>query len=259
MKKLAIILAVLLACGAASAQTRDDFSAELGARMSVEIDKRILKGWHVYASEQIRLDDNLTTFDRFHTTVGTSYKPLDWLKFGVEYSFINHYKPNAKEWENRHRGSFFLTESIKYGLWTFSFTETFRATYKAYEINEAQGPKTQLQAKLRFRAKYRGWGYWRPYFGIEGRMTLNGTYGTFSDDFKYYTFDSYSDLYLNRVRGTVGVEWKVGTYSAIDFKILTDYNFGVDLDLKSDGTTVKSLTQENKLMPSLCVGYTFSF
>ena len=259
MKKIVLALAALSVCLAASAQTRDAFSTEFGGRLSVGIDKKIVKGWHVYLSEEVRMDDNFKAFDRFHTTLGTSYKPLSWLKVGLEYSLINHYKPSSDVWHTRHRGSFYLSESIKAGLWTLSFKETLYLTYKAYDINVVQEPKAALQTKLRFQAKYRGWGDWRPYAGVEGRFMLNGTNGTIDSSYTYFTFSSYSDAYFNRMRGFLGLEWKLSSYHSIDFRLAADYNCGVELDVKSDGTTIKSFTQENKLFPWLKIGYTFNF
>ncbi len=264
MKKILFTAAALLMAVSLSAQTREAFNAELGGRFSVELDKKIAKGWHVYLNEEVRLDENITTFDRFHTTLGTSYKFNSFLKGGIEYSLINHYKPNAKEWQNKHRLSLYLTERFKTGDWTLSLKETFRFTHKAYENNTFQSPRNPLNLKVRFQAQYGGFHNVEPYAGIEGRLLLNGatcsaTYYSASDTWGDYSFTGYGDVYVNRIRGFAGLEWKLTRKHTLDFRLLADYLMDKEIDTNSEGTELKSMVLTNKLFPQLCIGYKFSF
>ena len=264
MKKIITLLAFVLTAGLASAQTRDAFNAEFGGRVSVELDKKLAKGWHVYLSEELRFDENFAAFERFHTTLGTSYKFGRVLRGGVEYTLINPYKASDKVWQPRHRLSLFLGENFRVGDWTLSAKETFRFTHRAYDSNPYQSPRNPLDVKLRFQVKYRGFRTWSPYAGIEGKIRLNGascsaTYYSASDTYEDYVFTGYKDTYVSRLRGYLGTEFKLTRQHAIDVKLLMDYLMGKEIDTNSEGTKLKSITRDNKLFPQLCVGYTFSF
>ena len=178
MKKMLLILAATSVCVAAAAQhtniPRTDLSPEVGGRISVELDKKLARGWHLYLSEQVRFDDNFTDFQRFHTTVGMSYKFAKHLKGAVEYSFINNYKSSSKTFNNNHRLSLSLTEPFSFGSWDLSIKETFRVTHKSYTHNLYQSPNNPMNAKLKVLLKYKGLRAFVPYAGMEGRMLLNG-------------------------------------------------------------------------------------
>ena len=93
MKKIAIILALMLPAAAFG----QSFST--GARASVGVDYKIKKGLHIEAREEMRMADNFAGLSSLRTTLGVTYKPLDFLKVGVGYTLINPYKIN-KELDN---------------------------------------------------------------------------------------------------------------------------------------------------------------
>ena len=55
----AVVLALPLA-----AQDDVDLDNEFGGRVSVELDKKLRKGLHVFLEEEVRLDNNFGAFDR---------------------------------------------------------------------------------------------------------------------------------------------------------------------------------------------------
>ena len=87
----------------------------------------------------------------------------------------------------------------------------------------------------------------------------SATWSTASQAYSDYSFLGYSDAYFNRLRGCLGTELKVSYQSAFDFYILLDYNYDKDIDTNKEGTKLKSLTYDRKLMTSLGVSYIFSF
>jgi len=264
MKRILILAAAFVLGTSAFAQTYEDLTSELQGRISFELDKKIQKGWHVYLSQEVRADDNIADLDRLSTTLGTSYKFADHFKANIDYTFIDKYKSNKQEWEPRHRLTLGFTESFKTDLWGFNFKEILQATHKSYDINRYQEAQNVLAAKLRFTTKYRGLRFFEPYAYIEGKILLNdpactATYYSSSDSYGDYSFDGYTDIYVNRIRGAIGGEWELSGSSSIDFKLMLDYNMGKDIDTNAEGTKLKSLTYTKSFNPVLAIGYKFSF
>ena len=126
MRKIALILA-LMAPMAAFGQT---FST--GVRASVGVDYKIKKGLHIEAREEMRMADNFAGLSSLRTTLGLTYKPLDFLKVGVGYTLINPYKINKELdndalytgfWAPQHRLTADVTGTLKAGKFSFSLRD----------------------------------------------------------------------------------------------------------------------------------------
>lgn len=246
------------------AQTEGDLESDLQARLSIGAEYNIAKRVQLSAEEQIRLNDNFGTFERFHTTVGLSWKFLPFIKAGISYSLINHYKTTASEWENRHRFSFDLTESFKYDYWTFSFKERLQFTHKSYDINTYQETQNPLAAKFRFMVKYTKNKQFKPYGFIETRIALNApsctaTYNTTSETYTDYSFGGHNDIYLDRIRFGIGGSYSFSSHSSLSFYLLEDYCMDKDIDTNAEGTKLKSLVYAKALNSTIGVGYTYKF
>ena len=74
-----------------------------------------------------------------------------------------------------------------------------------------------------------------------------------------YSFGGYNDAYINRIRGSLGAEWKMTKHRSLDFFLVTDYYYDKNIDTNSSGTKLKSLTYDQGINVSLGVGYKFSF
>ena len=68
----------------------DDDSDAFGARVSAEVDYKIMKGMHVSVSEEVRFLGGSDIFDRSYSQVGFTYKICDYLKAGVSYTAECH-------------------------------------------------------------------------------------------------------------------------------------------------------------------------
>lgn len=255
------------------AQTDVDLDPEVGGRLSVSVDKKLARGLHVSLEEEIRMDNNFGSFDRFHTTLGLSYKVNDYLKLGVGYAMINPYSSsNGAFKSSRHRLMLDATGSLRFGDWRLSLRERFQATYRSGDMNEYQNPRTALTLKSRLKLSYKGLRRLEPYAYVELRNTLNAPVISASyDGTNYLTsalsqygeagwfIDSWTGMYINRVRGSIGFEYRLSKASRIDISLLADRIVDKVVDANAEGTKLKSYTRETGFVGWINIGYSYSF
>ena len=262
--RLLLIFALALALsGLARAQgTVNALENDLGGRFSVTLDKKIVKGVHLFAEGEARFSDNFSSFGRYQAGLGFTWKITDVFKVGTGYQFIQ--KQNSEgTWKPRHRVYLDGAVNLRAGDWRFSVKERLQLTYR--DVNNAyQNNPNSLALKSRFKITYKGLTDVTPYGYIEIRNVFNdpsvkATWSTTSLSYADYSFGGYNDAYINRIRGSLGAEWKVSSQHALDFFLLTDYNYDKNIDTNAAGTTLKSLTWDQGIKVSLGIGYKFSF
>ena len=274
-RTLVIFAIVLSAFGFPSlkAQTDVDLDPEVGGRLSVSVDKKLARGLHISLEEEIRMDNNFGSFDRFHTTLGLSYKVNDYLKLGVGYAMINPYSSSDGAFKSsRHRLMLDATGSLRFGDWRLSLRERFQATYRSGDMNEYQNPRTALTLKSRLKLSYKGLRRLEPYAYVELRNTLNAPVISASyDGTNYLTsalsqygeagwfIDGWTGMYVNRVRGSIGFEYRLSKASRIDFSLLADRIVDKVVDANAEGTKLKSYTRETGFVGWINIGYSYSF
>lgn len=255
------------------AQTDVDLDSEFGGRLSVSVDKKLARGLHVSLEEEIRMDNNFGSFDRFHTTLGLSYKVNDYLKLGVGYAMINPYSSSNSAFKSsRHRLMLDATGSLRFGDWRLSLRERFQATYRSGDMNEYQNPRTALTLKSRLKLSYKGLRRIEPYAYVELRNTLNAPVISASyDGTNYLTsalsqygdagwfIDSWTGVYINRVRGSVGFDYRLSKASSIDVSLMADRIMDKVVDANAEGTKLKSYTRETGFVGWINIGYSYSF
>lgn len=255
------------------AQTDVDLDSEFGGRLSVSVDKKLARGLHVSLEEEIRMNNNFSSFDRFHTTLGLSYKVNDYLKLGVGYAMINPYSSSNSAFKSsRHRLMLDATGSLRFGDWRLSLRERFQATYRSGDMNEYQNPRTALTLKSRLKLSYKGLRRIEPYAYVELRNTLNAPVISASyDGTNYLTsalsqygeagwfIDSWSGVYVNRVRGSVGFDYRLSKASSIDVSLMADHIMDKVVDANAEGTKLKSYTRETGFVGWINIGYSYSF
>lgn len=272
---LVVFAIVLSAFGFPSlkAQTDVDLDPEFGGRLSVSVDKKLARGLHISLEEEIRMDNNFGSFDRFHTTLGLSYKVNDYLKLGVGYAMINPYSSSDGAFKSsRHRLMLDATGSLRFGDWRLSLRERFQATYRSGDMNEYQNPRTALTLKSRLKLSYKGLRRLEPYAYVELRNTLNAPVISASyDGTNYLTsalsqygeagwfIDSWTGMYINRVRGSLGFEYRLSKASRIEVSLLADRIVNKVVDANAEGTKLKSYTRETGFVGWINIGYSYSF
>lgn len=277
MKKRVLTIALIVFAGfgfpSLKAQTDMDLDPEFGGRLSVSVDKKLARGLHVSLEEEIRMDNNFGSFDRFHTTLALSYKVNDYLKLGVGYAMINPYSSSNSAFKSsRHRLMLDATGSLRFGDWRLSLRERFQATYRSGDMNEYQNPRTALTLKSRLKLSYKGLRRLEPYAYVELRNTLNAPVISASyDGTNYLTsalsqygeagwfIDSWSGVYVNRVRGSVGFDYRLSKASSIDVSLMADRIMDKVVDANAEGTKLKSYTRETGFVGWINIGYSYSF
>ena len=277
MKKtytIALVLAALIALPVSiKAQTDDKQAAEVGARVAVSVDKKLIKGLHLSLEEELRFDNNFKSFDRFHTTLAVKYKVHENVKLGLGFAMINSYSSTDAAFKNPRLRLFAdVTGTLKLGNWNLSLKERFQATFRTGNYNVYQNPVCALTLKSRLTVKYKGFKRAAPYAYFELRNYMNApVISAASDGTAYYTLDGedsgdagwfltgFNGGYVNRYRGAIGVEVKIDKRNSLDFYFMGDYYTDKVVDANSDGTTLKSYTREYGFMGNLGVSYQFSF
>lgn len=262
MKKLVSLVMLLLPALAFAQGTVNELEKDFGARVGVSVDKKIVKGLHVAADGEFRLSDKFSNLGRYQFGLGISYKISPVFKVGAGYQFIQK-KNSSAEWKSRHRVYADASATLRAGYWRFSLKERLQLTHRSVN-NVYQSNPNSLALKSRIKVSYKGFPSVTPYGYVEMRNVFNdpscsATWSTTSQAYTNYTFKGYTDAYVNRVRGSLGAEWKLSKHHALDFYLLADYCYDKNVDTNSGGTKLKSLTYDQSFNMALCIGYQFSF
>lgn len=264
---LLLLLAVLPLAGWAQSDFTipvNDLETDFGGHFSLTLDKKLARGLHLTADGEARLRNDFTTLGRWHAGVGMTYKVNSFLKVGAGYQFIERLNSDAA-WIPRHRVYIDARGMLRTYYWHFSLKERFQYTHRDPSgMNTFQNNPNSLTLKSRVKAEYVGFGDVSPYVFVEGRLVFNdpackATWNASAGTYSYYEFLGYTDTYFNRVRGAVGLAWKLSPYHALDFALLGDYNYDKEIDTNAEGTRLKSIAFDRSFRLNVRVGYTFSF
>ena len=264
--KTRMIILLCAACAAfpslASAQgTVEDEGTDFGGRVSVEVDKKLAKGLHLSVDGEARMDENFSNFGRYQAGLGMTYKINSWLRAGAGYVFINKLDTDDGVWDPRHRFYADLRGRVKKGYWTFSLKERLQMTHRS-DVNQYQTNPNAMALKSTFKVEYEGLPSIVPYAYTEFRLALNDPtcIATWNgSSYSDYTFGGYNDVYLNRVRGGLGLEYELSKSHSFDLYLIGDYIYNKDIDTNKEGTKLKSLTYNKGFNVNVGFGYKFSF
>lgn len=254
MKKyLLVALLAVLPVRSAFASDPEQFET----RYSAKANWKVMPGFHLTASEEVRLGPSFN-FDKTTTTLGSTYKVNNFMKVGLAYSAIGVSKSSGLDW--RHRATLSVGESFKWDRFHFSFKESFQATYRTKEdLNTYQNPRTKLVFKARAKASYKPiHSRFTPYAQAELRFTLNGA-NWVTENNSTYTFAGYNDLYFNRLRFQAGTEYRFDLQNAVEFFVHYDYIIDKDVDYSRSQGAFQSITISKYPALGLGIGYLFSF
>lgn len=273
-KQIIILMLGLVLPMMAFAQTDVALDPEFGGRLSVGADWKITKGLHLSLEEEARFDNNFGSFDRLQTTVGINYKVHPNIKLGLGYALINGYGANSESFKNpRHRFMADATGTLHLGNWNLSLKERFQVTRRTGDFNVYQNPQNALTLKSRLKAQYKGFGMVQPYAYFEVRNYLNApVIEAAYDGTIYVTLDDYSETgeagwfltgfnggYVNRLRGSLGVDVRLDKRNTLNFYFLGDYVMDKEVDANAEGTKLKSYTKETGFRGWIGAGYEFAF
>lgn len=258
----------------ATAQTDVAIDPEFGGRISFTLDKKIVRRLHVSLEEEVRFDNNFGAFDRLQSTLGLNYKIHPNIKIGAGYALINGYSSSSNAFKNaRHRFMIDVKGTLKYGNWNLSLKERMQLTHRTGDYNVYQNPANALVLKSRLTAKYLGFGKVEPYAYFELRNYLNApVINAAYDGINYGTVDGlvqegepgwflggFNGGYINRYRGSLGVDILLNRNSTLNFYLMGDYCIDKEVDANAEGTKLKSYTKETGFRGWIGAGYEFSF
>lgn len=240
--------------------TANDIETEYGGRLSLQFDYKLKKGLHLTADAQLRTQDNFKATGRYQAGLGVDYKINGFLKAGAGYTYIS-VRNSSDEWNPRHRIYAQLTGTLKSGDWRLSLKERLQLTHRS-GVNTYQTTPNSLTLKSRLKAEYKGFTAVSPYIFIEARTVLNDPACSADwngSEYSNYSFSGYNDAYFNRLRGALGMEWKIDKHNSIDLTAMLDYCYDKEIDTDKEGTKLKSLTYDRTIAPQLSIGYVYSF
>ena len=67
--------------------TNNDIQGRFRAGLEIPLDR--FGKWDFTWDEQVRLHNNFSDLDKIVSSVGFSYKPIDYLRIGASYSLVN--------------------------------------------------------------------------------------------------------------------------------------------------------------------------
>lgn len=225
-----------------------DPTFDIEGRASASFDWRIADGFHLEIQEEGRFCDSFTTFEKSYTTVGLSYKILPFLKVGASYSYILALKDGEEGtdafWRTRSRFSGDITGTVHAGYLKFSLRERFQYTHPNYDVNVYQRPENLMALRSRLKVSYELPGKpLEPYVSAELRHQLNAVDPESLSTRKISSTNpatvSYDKVYMDRVRASVGVEWRLDKRNWLDFYLMGQHFTGMEIDTNAEGKLKK--------------------
>ncbi len=254
-----------------------DKGDDVQGRFRAAIEIPIFKNFSAEVSEQVRLKDTFGQVDKFVTSVGVGYKPWSFLKFGVDYSFVNERKIDVEEveddlgnifeketkgWLNQHRFNVDVTGSVRVGDVKISLRERVRFNFRTDDVikYEHADPFISLRSRLKFAYDIRN-SRWEPYVYGELYNTLNALRPV--QNYKNVGNASWKDSgskydnYINRIRVAAGTEFKINNYNRIDFYYMCHFNTSYEARYKNNKGDLKDWRKEQGIAHVIGIDYKF--
>lgn len=274
MKQLLLLLFAMTAAPALA----DDF----GVWTSAEVQKDISKQFSIDGGFGFRAEDKLRQASRWDFSLGLTYKPVKFLSMSAGYTFIHDYSPTEAEvnyneenerngynvdhafWRNKHRAVFSITGKVDCGRFTFSLRERYQYTHSVEDETLRDRYRTQLpesmdpSAYTGDRYEYNGQYFTRfttepqrkkakdrHYLRSRVQVEYNIRHCPWTPYASYEFSNNLSDkLHLDKMRLTIGAEWKITKQHRLDLAYV--YDNGHDDDTNSD-------------IHAISIGYKFKF
>jgi hypothetical protein len=203
---LSFIIILLIFTKDILAQTND-----FGTRIDADLKKKLTKKIDIEFNEELRMNNNSSTFDRSMTTLGASYDFNKTFKTGVFYTYI--YLNNQKDgyWEGRNRFGAWITAGHKFNRLRISLREKYHSTYRDEALgNFSYNPKSVLRSRIELTYNIKKLPV-DPYISAEMQYQLNNPEGNAIDRWKY----------------TAGAEYKISKKFSVDLYFRLDKSVNV--------------------------------
>lgn len=207
---------------------------DLGCQVGVELDKKLAKHLRLEIAEEMRTRDNMSAIDRLATNIGVRWEVLPWLNLNGGYVFlvdhrkhISHYKEGDREvlkgmaevgdrknlrefWGVRNRAYASFTVSKQWGDFKLSLRERWQYSYQVERIAEERYNYVYNKSD---KVPHLYHGKAQHYL----RSRLMATYKPKDLSVKpYASVETYNAWALEKVRYTLGAEWKLNFRHTLD-------------------------------------------
>ena len=225
-------------------------------RAGVEIPLDRFGKWDFSWNEQVRLHNNFKDLDKVVSSVGFSYKPIDYLRLGADYSLVNERNLGDGEWDMKHRVNFDVTGMYRAGRVKLSLRERVRVQFRGDSVCKYEHANPFVTLRTRFKVAYDIFqSRWEPYAFAELYSTLNAPAPV--PNYKNYPLKR--DNYINRVRVAVGAEYKINMQNRIDIYYMLHFNRGYDARYKANVGEIKEWSLKKTCAHVFCLDYKFKF
>lgn len=233
----------------------DTLTNDLTGRLELEFDFKITRHLSFGIENSTRFKDSFRAFDRNYLTGSFSYKPIEYFKAGVGYTFMSIWHDGKKKtgyrkfWDLRHRAYADVTGILPVGQWKFSLRERALATFRTLEYDPLEKVSPQWLLRSRVYVEYASRRHpIYPYLSVEMSNTLNVP--------RYIERN-----YIEEIRNRIGLKWRLTRRSYLDFYYRLDVGFGkdVNIDYKKDKVTIKGVDIRTEKSYVHIIGIAYSF
>jgi hypothetical protein len=257
--RLITLITILCFVGTATAQdipaptvvNTNDFRGRVEGSFEFEP----IKDLSFEAGVQLRLNNDLGSVDRIHTSLGVEYEACKYFSLGADYILINGYDGAASAWERpRHRLNVNFTGSVKLGRVELSLRERIQTTFRTDSVNRYEKSKSAAILRSRLMAEYSiRHSKWTPYLLFELHNTLNAPQVVAN-----YKSDPFAtDNYITRYRAGVGAKYRISRNHRMEFYYYFDYDRSYNIDYKGNKGDLKGYLQENEFRHIFGISYKF--
>lgn len=215
----------------------DTLMNDITGRIEAEMDFKITRHLSAGIENSLRFKNNMGTFDRNYLTGTFSYKPIDYFKAGVGYTFMAIWHDGKKStgyqkfWDLRHRPHADVTGILPFRRWKFSLRERALAIFRTLDYDPLEKVSPEFLLRSKFSVEYSSRRYpLYPYASVEVSNTLNVP-------------EYVSGNYIEEIRNRIGLKWRLTRRSYLDFYYRFDIqtNKDVNIDYKKDDITIKGV------------------
>ena len=210
------------------------------------------EAFFVEGALQLRLNNNFTSVDRFHTAIRVNL----WLA-QIDYVLINAYDSMTKQWISpHHRVNLNLHGGWNAGPIRFELRERLQTTFYSNSVNkyERRDPELILRSRLTL-AYVESLFHWRwtPYILFELNNSLNSpaVVANYKDEALS------TDNYITRYRTGIGTKYFINRKNHLDIYYYFDYDRSKDINYNSINGNLESYKMNNQMRHIFGIRYHF--
>jgi hypothetical protein len=176
---------------------------------SVNLEKKIIKGFTVSLSEEVRFSENITEVGIFFTDIGLNYKINKNWRISGNYRFTNKIQLD-NSYSKRHRYYFDLSYRKKFYQFTLLARTRFQSQYADVNSSET-GHLPEYYSRNKLTLKYSITKNISPYLSAEAFIPLNNPNVKGIDNMRY----------------SLGAEWEFVKNSTLDVYYMIQQEYQV--------------------------------